>query len=180
MSLQPMSLRSYLRHHLLGAAVVNGTVTGLLTWWLTKGESIPLWGEKGVAMETILATFGVTVLTVLIATPSVRREMRKGKVEALHWTRTSHGFLRWSPFHTGGRALLFALSTTALFASTAILLWALFGPKEASLAAFFAYKVGYVIAVGSIVTPLNIIWVLSERGGKTCAETPPNTAPSRG
>lgn len=167
----PMTLGRYLRHHLLGAALINGLLTAGLTVWLTKGTTIPLWGEKGLATETVLATIGVTILTVLLASPAIRREIRRGKVDRLPWTPASHGVLRLGCYHTGGRALLFAIGGTALFASTAIFLWAMLGPSEAPFGTFLAYKIGYVVALGSVATPLNILWVLSDRRPQALANS---------
>ncbi|MCX6110369.1 MAG: hypothetical protein NTZ90_12290 [Proteobacteria bacterium] len=158
-----LSFRRYLLQQIAGAVVINSVMTIALTWWLTQHGKVPVWGEKGLVVETLVAAIGVALFTVLLATPVVRREAKRGKVEPLSWTTTSHALLRYASHHTWWRAAVFSLAAATFLAAPVIVAWVLVGPNEVSYATFFTYKVLFVLAVGSIVTPLNIIWVLTDR-----------------
>ena len=65
----------------LGSTIVNFLLNAGIAWYLfRKAESVPLWGASSIGVDTLVTAFVLPVLTALIATFIVRRQVMRGKL----------------------------------------------------------------------------------------------------
>jgi hypothetical protein len=95
--------RFFFWHAIVGAAIVNLTLSALIAWLSVRNEdSVPRWAaplvDKPSTIADTLGTFFILpLLTCLIFTAVARRELRHGRVEPLGWTWSPQSVLRRLP-----------------------------------------------------------------------------------
>ena len=139
----------------------NGWCSGLIAvavnvvlLWLTHrhSEAVPLWGREGVVADLVATSGLLPAITVLIATPLVRRAVRAGVVAAAPldgWTRLRRGGIpaRVAAFGAVGVALLGPVVWVVASMSSAASAGGL------SIGTFVALKLGFVFLYATVVTP---------------------------
>lgn len=70
--------RSYLiREQVITPALINCALNGIIAWLIFHARpTIPIWGEGGLVMDTVVTLFLLPAITCLIVTPLVRRGPR--------------------------------------------------------------------------------------------------------
>ena len=146
----------------VGAAVFNFFLNGLIAWVMFRGlETVPLWGQQGIAGDTIGTCFFLPFFTALIVTALVRRRVRAGGVAPLGWTRESHPPLGWLPVGTGRRGLV--LGTICAILIGPVTLWLLVhaGVVELPFWTFVGFKASFSAVLAFIVTPIIALWAIT-------------------
>ncbi len=147
----------------LGSGVFNLFVNALIAWALFRNlAAVPLWGQQSIAGDTIATSFILPLLTCLIVTPTARRHVRRGKVAALGWTRSSHPLLHWLPAGTGSRAVVLAVLCTAVAAPLTIVALRALDVSALALGPFVAFKAVYAALLALVVTPPIALWAIAE------------------
>jgi hypothetical protein len=147
----------------LGAAAVNFAINALIAWSMFRGaSSVPFWGERSIAADTIGTCFFLPFLTGLIVTPLARHRVRSGSLEALGWTRESHRALAWLPGGTARRAAAVGLASAAVAAPLALLALRALGVDELDPPRFVAFKASFAALLAAIVTPILSLWAIAE------------------
>jgi hypothetical protein len=150
----PADLKRYLYvEQPIGAFVVNLLLNALIAWGVCRGmTSVPLWGETSVGGDTIATCFLLPFLSVLIATPLVRREVRHGKLasESRRDPAVTRGRL---PRPLAARALVLGLAGLVVAAPLAIAALALAGVTAIPMPSFIWAKAAFAAVLGALLAP---------------------------
>ena len=178
-SVPPLSAihrRWILIHAIALTGVVNLILNGGIAWLSAIGTTrVPLWaapilGGPSTITDTIGTLFLLPLITNLLITTAVRRELRNARLTPLHRTPGTGSILR--RLHNRS-ARGFALAAGSLAAlgppAIAILITTNFGDIPTS--AFVLYKAILGITLGAIVTPVIAVHAM--------ADAPPSTGATR-
>jgi hypothetical protein len=149
---EPVARRWLWRNAILGAAVANLVINAVIAWVSAHGhDAVPVWpteliGDPSTVTDTLGTLFLLPLITCLVVTPTVRREVAAG-----HLGRRTDLRLPL-PRNTLLRGLALGAACLAALALPGLGLAALLG--ELGVAAFVTYKVVLAIALGAVVTPL--------------------------
>ena len=145
----------------IGAFVVNLVLNALIAWGVFRGlPAVPLWGETSIAGDTVATSFLLPFLSVLIATPLVRRDVRHGKPPAASLRRLAPS--RW-PHGLVARALALGLAGLALAAPIAIATLAGAGVTAIAMPGFIAVKAAFAALLGALLAPTIARAAVTER-----------------
>lgn len=160
----PPATRRYLvREHVVGSGLFNLLFNALLAWVLFRGlEAVPLWGRHSIAGDTLATAFMLPFMTTLIVTRLARRHVRRGRVERLGWTPSSHPLLGWLPSAPLPRAAV--LGGIGLLVAGLPTAWALgaLHVDGMELWSFVGFKALFATGMAVVVTPVVAVWALVE------------------
>jgi hypothetical protein len=157
-ALTPAHKRFLIRDALLIAAVVNGTLSALIAWLVTVGEdevpnaAVPLVEGPSVVADTVATFFVLPVLTTLLITTVIWKEMREG-----HLTRLLHApgsFADRLPDTRLRRATWIGLLCLVALGPIGAVVLVLLDYGGISIGEFVIYKAIVGIVLGALVTPL--------------------------
>jgi hypothetical protein len=155
MALSPEHRRFLIVDQGVGAAVVNFLLNGGIAWLLFHSMAhVPLWGQSSIAGDTIATAFLLPLLTCLIVTRVVRRQIAGGRVSSLAATPASAVLQSLASLSTLRRGVFLGLGGVVFAAIPTILWFATLGPPQLSQESFLWFKASFaaVLAVG--FTPL--------------------------
>jgi hypothetical protein len=137
----------------IGAFVVNFALNALIAWGVFRGATrVPLWGDTSVAGDTIATSCILPFLSVLIATPLVRRDARLGKISPPGLPDRGR-LVQWLPRRLVPRALVLALMGLVVVGPLVVLgLW-LADVTEVAMPRFIWVKAAYAAALGALLAP---------------------------
>lgn len=156
----------YLIFQSVGSVFVNGGANAGFALGFRDTPVVPLWGRSSIAFDTVLSAFLLSALTVLIGSLFVRNDMRSGRVPPLDWRRADRKVLRWFPHNIWTRALIFGPLFTLAVVPLTLGGLALAGFDGLSYPAFFVFKVTFASVLGMVVTPINALYVITERANR--------------
>jgi Ser/Thr protein kinase RdoA (MazF antagonist) len=142
-------------------AVLNVAINAGLAWATAGDEAVPLWsapvvGGPSTITDTAGTLFLLPLITCLLVTTAVRREVRDGRlarrVDLLHAL----------PRNRLLRGAVFGAFWFALLAPPAILLIVVLGFGDVSPEAFVVYKVVLSVLFGALVTPFIAIAAMND------------------
>ena len=144
--------------------VINFVLNGLIGLVMFRGVNpVPTWGaQPSVGPDLIGTCFFLPAITCLIATPIVRRHIRRGVVERTSESECLPSWLRPLRCSLAARAVLFGLTGLGLIGglATAVLLTA--APTEFGLTPFLWFKASFSAVLGGAVTPIIALVALAE------------------
>ena len=144
----------------VGSVIINLVINAVIAFVLFRGAStVPLWGQQSIAGDTIGTTFFLPLITCLIATPLVRRQVRAGRVAPLAGTPMG---LQRMPGQTFWRGCVLGVISTLLVAPPAIGVLAALGVTEQVFWGFVVFKAVFAAALGAVVTPLIALWAIAD------------------
>jgi len=150
----------------IGAFVVNFLLNALIAWGVCRGmASVPLWGETSVAGDTIATSFILPFLSVLIATPLVRRDVRHGKPSA-ESRRDSAVSRRRLPRSLPTRAVALGFAGLVVAAPLAVVALMLAGVTQVPMPGFIWAKAAYAAALGAALAPTIAMAAIADVGGE--------------
>jgi len=133
----------------IGAFVVNFVLNALIAWGVCRGmTAVPLWGQPSVAGDTAATSFILPFLSVLIATPLVRRDVRHGKVSGDGSPRGPR-----LPRSLVMRAVVLGVVGLVVAAPIAVLALALGGVTGVPMPHFIWAKAAYAASLGALLAP---------------------------
>jgi hypothetical protein len=138
----------------LGAGVVNALLNAAFGWFfLPAGKTLPLLGVPGVFGDTLGMAYGISFGTVLVVTPQIQRDFRRGRLlpppVSPYWQASLE---RW-PRSIFRRSVQLGVFSILVFAPLPLLgLWAL-SPDGFGREAFALYKGAFAFVEGALVTP---------------------------
>jgi len=160
--MSPAHRRFLLLEQGVGSVVVNFALNAVIAWLAFGGmERVPVWGQQSAVGDTIGTSLILPFLTCLISTRLVVGSVRRGRIDALPWTRASHPALRWLPAGTLRRALVLALIGGIVFAPITVLALDRFVASDMGLGRFIAFKASFAAFEGLFVTPVVALWALA-------------------
>jgi hypothetical protein len=137
----------------IGAFVVNFVLNAAIAWAVCRGmTAVPLWGQTSVAGDTIATCFILPFLSVLIATPLVRGDVRRGKLSPASLRDEAVVRLRLPP-SLPLRALLVGLGALAVAAPLAVLTLVLAGVTQVPMPGFIWAKAAFAAGLGAALAP---------------------------
>jgi hypothetical protein len=132
-----------------GAAGFNLLLNAVIAWALFRGRAtVPLWGQPGIAADTLATSFLLPFFTCLIVTPLVRRQLRGGRVPPLARPGSSR-----LPRATPVRALAVGALSLATGGPLALLGLGALDVSSLSFARFLVFKASFAAALAALVTP---------------------------
>lgn len=143
----------------VGATVVNFLLNGAIAWSLFRSAvRVPLWGESSIAGDTIVTAFLLPLLTCLIVTRIVHRQLAGGHVLPLAEAPRSGALQRLASLSTLRRGLILGLAGVVVAALPTVLWFASAGPPELARDSFLWFKASFAAVLAAGVTPL-IAWL---------------------
>ena len=139
--------------------VFNFALNGAIAWALFRSAAhVPLWGEQSVAGDTLITAFLLPLLTCLIVSRLVTRQVEQGHLPPLRGANLP--FSGPSRLSTGVRGTL--LGVTAMAFAAAPLVGALDAAEFSGFALwpFIAFKAAFAALLAAFVTPLVGWWAL--------------------
>lgn len=155
------SLRHYLlMEHVLGAALVNVLLNGLIAWLLFRHvDVVPLWGEQSILGDMIGTTIILPLLTCLIVTRIVAWHLRQGRISPTEWPGNG-GVLRKLPEGAFRRGLALGAISTVVVVPLLVSALLVVGAASLELQAFVIFKASYAGLLAAVVQPAVALWAL--------------------
>jgi hypothetical protein len=147
-------------------AVLNLLVNGGIAWLSTIGVTrVALWttpilGGPSTITDTIGTLLLLPLITNLLTTTAVRREVRAGRLTPLR-DPPCGGAIQRLPHGRPARGLVLAACTTILLGPPAVLTLIVTGFGDVSRLPFVLYKASLGVALGVLVTPVIAVSALA-------------------
>jgi len=143
-----------LRDQALYPAFFNALFNGAITWLLFRSREVAaLWGEGGFAIDLLATAFLLPLISCLIVSPLVTRQVSSGKLSPLE---SAAVWPLWS------RALLLGFAGLLFAAVPLVLLLSLLQAPELQLSTqdYALYKALWTALIAAAVTPVIAWWAL--------------------
>jgi hypothetical protein len=148
-----------------GAAIVNFLLNGAIAWGVFRHlDVVPLWGEQSIAGDTIVTGVVLPLLTCLIATGIVRRQVLGGKVRALV---DAHPSVAWMPQRTVVRGLVLAMAVSLTLVPSTLALLTVLGVEGMGFWGFVLFKATWASAAAFVVQPVVALWAIGDARVRT-------------
>ncbi len=152
---------------LLGTALVNLIVNAVIAWLFVQGQSdVPLWArplsETSTLGDTLGTIFLLPLITGVLATTVVRRDLRNGALPPLS---TEHPYGRWLAARPDGRfrrGLGFGVLAFVALALPVTLALVALDLDTLTKGEFVTFKVAFAIALGALVTPVIALCAMTD------------------
>jgi len=157
--------RKYLvRDQLIGGAVFNGPVNGLLAWLTFRKHGVaPMQGDPSILNDVIGTAVLLPLIICLIATPLVRKLVHAGKVEPWLAPSAERTMLLWLPDNRVLRGLVLSLAALATVAPVLLAVFLAFGVQHMSVGGYAAFKLFYAGLLGALVSPIVALHVMASQ-----------------
>jgi hypothetical protein len=137
-----------------------------ISWASVRSHStVPPWGVpwKPSIFWNILGTlFLLPMLTCVLVTPAIRRDVRAGSLGSLSKLRVEHNWLMALPAPGWHRGMLFGLLAMAALAPPAILLLIATGSPDLTSEEFIVSQTVLAVALGAVFTPLIALYAMAD------------------
>ncbi len=142
----------------LATIAINVIVNAAISWLGVRGQStVTMWGvplvETSISWNVVGTLFLLPLITCVLTTTAVRRDLRRGTLTSLDWLRTTCRWLRALPLPRGRRGLVLGALVTVLLAPPVILILVLSGFPDLTRDQFVACQTAFAVALGILVTP---------------------------
>jgi hypothetical protein len=163
MTLSPPQRSFFMQEQIIGPAVINFVLNGLIAWLVFRTRAlVPLWGDTSIAADVTSTLFILPLVTCLITTPLVHRAVAKGKVAPVSWALRDHPVLRRLPSGLFARAALLGLVTAVVLAPVVLGLLIATNVEALPVVTFAFTKGVFCAAVAVVVTPLAALYALAQ------------------
>ena len=161
MSLSAAQRRYVFRGHIVIPVIINVLVNALAGGFTFRRVAvIPIRGIQDSVMADLVGTsFFLTLITGLIASPLVQRDVRLGHVEPFPMRPS---IARWMPRNVMLRSLLAAMTVTALLMGPIDFGCLMFPQQGLSRLSYIALKCVFAAVLGILVTPVFAIIAMSD------------------
>jgi hypothetical protein len=177
--LQPLPAnhrRWILMNAVIITAVINLVLNGGIAWLSAIGTPrIPLWatpilGGPSTITDTLGTLFLLPLITNLVVTTAVRRELREGRLTQLQHPPGANSVLRRLPHNRPARGFALAAGCLGALAPPAVAILIATNFRDIPTSTFVLYKAILGLILGTIVTPVIALHAMTD--------LPPSTAPS--
>jgi hypothetical protein len=159
MTLSPEHRRFLIVDQGVGATVINFLLNGGIAWALFHSVAyVPLWGQSSIAGDTFATAFLLPLLTCLIVTRIVHRQVASGHLLPLAVAPKLSAMQLLISLSTLRRGMLLGIGGVVLAALPTVLWFVWAGPSEVSLGSFLWFKASFAAVLAAGVTPL-IAWL---------------------
>jgi hypothetical protein len=144
----------------VGAAVFNLLLNALIAWGLTRHlDTLPLWGATSIAGDTIATGILLPLLTCVISTGLVRRQIAGGRVPPL---ADAHPAVAWMPRSAFVRGLLLAALTSSTLVPTTLALLVALEVQSLGFWSFVLFKATWAAVAAFVVSPIVALWAMGD------------------
>jgi hypothetical protein len=143
---------------LLATAAINVAVNAAIAWLSVRGQDgVPLWGAPLVETSTFWNLVGtlflLPLITCVLTTTAVRRDLRLGSLVSLSGLRPAHPWLAALPPARLRRGLACGALAVIALAPPLTLALVLSGFPELTRGQFIACQAAFAVLLGALVTP---------------------------
>ena len=184
----PEPNRRWIAVNALGVtAIVNVAVTAVVAWVTVGGvHRVPLWSTEKTSMvsDSLGTLFTLPLITCLLATTAVRRDLRAGNLERISGLGRHQPLLALLPGSRLFRGIALGVACFGILALPVTLLLVAVDLGDLSSTGFVAYKVAFTVVLGAVVTPLVAVRAMAdrldpaERAPAPARRSSPSSAPS--
>ncbi|MGH2981619.1 MAG: hypothetical protein ACRDKV_06220 [Solirubrobacterales bacterium] len=153
---------------LVATALINLVVNALVAWFSVRSQSdVPFWArplsETSLLGDTLGTIFLLPLITCLLATTAVRRELRNGSLAPLVADHPHVRRLAGMPNSRVQRGLAFAAVAFAVLALPVALALAAIDLGTLTKGEFVIFKAAFAILLGALITPLIALAAMTDR-----------------
>jgi len=159
--LHPDHRRFLIVDQAIGSTIFNLLLNALIAWLMVRTlASVTLWGQPGIAPDTIATAFFLPFLTCLIVGKIIDHQIASGRVRPVESRALPSVSFAFRPRYQKGVVL--GLASVVLAALPVV--WALSALGVESLARnpFIGFKASFAALLGALVTPLIAWWALMQ------------------
>jgi hypothetical protein len=151
----------------IGTAAINLLLNGVVDWLGVRGlDDVSVWGgpadETSFFWSMILTFFLLPLITCLLVTTTIRRDVRLGSLEPLGKLREAHRWLSALPATRLRRGIAFGAIALVLFVPPLALALLAAGVTELTREQYVAWHVTLAVALGAVVTPAIALCAMAE------------------
>jgi hypothetical protein len=154
---------------LVVTALINTALNATIAWLSVRGqEQVPLWsiGETSTVTDTLGTLFVLPVITCVLCTSAVWRELRTGRLHRVQGLSQRQPILAALPAARILRGVAFGALCLMMLAAPATVLLVATGLGDLSQSEFIVYKVLFAVALGALVTPVIALRAMADRVGE--------------
>jgi len=144
----------------VGAMIFNFVLNGGIAWAMFRSATtVPLWGQSSIAVDTLVTAFVLPLLTSLIVSRLVHRQVARGVVPPLSpGDAAAAAWARRSSFQRGAALGIGAVIVAAV---PTVLVFTLAGPPALGRWPFIWFKAAFAGGLAALVTPVLAWWALA-------------------
>lgn len=152
---------------LLIPAALNLVLTAGVAWFGARGQStVPLYGVPLVETSTFCNSVGtlfiLPLITCVLTTVVIRREVGLGSLASVSHLRSSHTWLAMLPATHLSRGLILGAIAVAAFAPPLILAFVISGFPELSRDQFVLSQAAFAVLIGAVITPFVALYAMAD------------------
>jgi len=143
---------------LVATAAINVVVNAVIAWLSVAGQGpVPMWGlplvETSIFWNVLGTLFLLPLITCVLTTTAIRRDIRRGALPPLATLRYTHRWLAALPLRRWRRGVLVGAMTVAVLAPPLVLVLAAAGPGDLGEGRFVLCQTVFAVLLGIVVTP---------------------------
>jgi len=162
---------------LVATMAINVIVNAALAWLGVQGQdSVSMWGvplvETSIFWNLVGTLFLLPLLTCVLTTGVIRRDVRRGALPPLDRLRSTQRWLVALPPSRWRRGVALGALLTAVLAPPLVLVLVASGSPELSLDRFVVYQTIFAVLLGIVVTPPIALFAMADPDPATLRDDP--------
>jgi hypothetical protein len=152
---------------LLVTMVINVLVNAAIAWLGVEGQdTVTMWGvplaETSIFWNVVGTLFLLPLLTCVLTTTAIRRDVRRGAMAPLDRLRATHPRLAGLPLPRWRRGTLLGALVTVVLAPPLILVLLIAGLTDLSRDQFVVCQTAFAVLLGVLVTPPIALFAMAD------------------
>jgi hypothetical protein len=152
---------------LLVTVAINVVVNAVIAWLGVKGQAaVTMWGvplaETSIFWNVVGTLFLLPLITCVLTTTAIRRDMRRGTLVPLEQLRSTRSWLAALPLSRWRRGLLLGVLIAAALAPPLVLVLLILGVTDFDKGQFVACQTAFAVALGALVTPPIALFAMAD------------------
>lgn len=152
---------------LLATAAINALVNAAIAWLSVRGqETVPLWGvpiaETSTFWNVVGTLFLLPLVTCLLTTAAVHRDVRLGSLDSLSRLLPAHRWLAALPPTSLRRGTVLGGVAVAVLGPPLILALLLSSFPELTKGQFIICQTTFAVCLGALVTPAIALYAMAD------------------
>ncbi len=152
---------------LLATAAINALVNAAIAWLGVRGqETVQLWGvplaETSIFWNVAGTLFLLPLITCLLTTAAVRRDVKLGSLDSVSRLRPVHPWLAALPRSSLRRGAVFGGVAVAVLGPPLILVLLVSSFPELTAGQFITCQTAFAVCLGALVTPAIALYAMAD------------------
>jgi hypothetical protein len=162
---------------IFATAAINLVINATLAWLSVQDQDgVPLWGaplaETTTFWNVVGTLFLLPLITCVLVTRIVRRDVGSGSLASLSRLRATYGWLAALPSTPWRRGVAFGAIALVALAPPLTLVLVASGFPELTRGQFVAYQAVFTVALGAVVTPVIALYAMADPSAASRADLP--------